>query len=532
MSELLAKSRQLRLMSSLEELFTSEYGFGVTTATPMQRAILRAAGGVPLGDLATPDTLKAFGGYFPKGTPLELCILSGIRGGKTLIACALAVWATQHVRLDVGAGKNIRPGETPRVSVLSRTMKLAKKSFSYIKGAVLAKPALRELMVGEPKVDTITLRHPSGVPIEITVTALSSAGSSLISDWSAGVIFDEAPRMASEDEGLSANLEESIRAVRGRMLDNAVVMYIGSPWGQTGAVYDIVSENWGKEDPDVLVVRARGDQMNPFHWTPERCEALRQRDPDAHKTDVLAEFRDPETALLAAASVDACSRTDPLVIEPEEGGVYTAFMDPAASSNSWTFGIADTRDNMRFRVCMLTQWTGAKSEPLSPKRVLEDVKPLLDKYGISTVLTDQFSSAALVDIGRDLGVQVSPITITPALKLQMYESMRVRFDAGMLEVPADPAVRSDLLSVKKRLVGGAGASGGIKIVLPVTADGRHCDYAAAIALLCGQYLAVTPEKIVEPLDEPGEETDTQPREWWEEREDEVREERMEQGAGW
>jgi hypothetical protein len=509
-SSLLATSRRMRLMTSLEELFTSELGFGVTTATPMQRAILRAIQGVPLGDLATPEVLKAFGGVLPTKRPKEVCILSGIRGGKTLIADATAVFSTQHVRLDTGAGKSMRPGEVPRFSVVSRTTELAKKSFSYIKGALLSREALRDLLIGEPTSDSVTLRHPSGTPIEIKVVPASTAGSSLISDWSAGVIFDEAPRYASEEEGASINLEDMIRAVAGRLLDGALIMYIGSPWGQVGTVYNIVTQNEGIQDAPVMIVRATGPQMNPMNWTPERCEELRIRNPDAYLTDVLAQFRDPETALLSAASVDACSRAEPLVIEPAPEGVYTAVMDPAMRGNSWSLGIADTADNMRFRVCLTMQWTGSASAPLNSFDVLREMKPVLERYRIATLMTDQYSADALRDIGRELGINISIITITPVIKAQMYESMRTRFDAGMLEIPADPQLRSDLLGVKKILT-----SGGAKYRPAMTADGRHGDLAAMLALLCGQYLPVTSSAAPAVVDEPGEEVEAQPLEWWE-----------------
>lgn len=523
MSELLARSRLMRLTQSIESIFTSPFGFRVETATDVQRSICRVLTGEPVIDCA--DTRRAFGGVLPRKRPKEICVLSGVRGGKTAIACATAIFSTQHVRLDVGSGKNMLPGEVPRVSIVSARTDLAEAAFGYIRGAVLASEPLKGLLFEEPTSDSIVLRHPSGTPIEIKVVAASRAGVTLVARWSAGVIFDEAPRMASEQEGYSVSLKEMIRNIRSRMLDGAPIMYIGSPWGQTGDVYDMVAAYEGKEEPPVLIVRATGPMMNPVHWTPERCEELRMLDPDSHKTDVLAEFRDPETALLTAASVDACTRHEPLVIEPEEGGVYTAFMDPGTRGNSWTFGIADTRDNMRFRVVLVMEWTGSSSEHLSPKAVFIEMKPVLEKYSVATVLTDQYAADALRDIARDLGISVSPITITPSLKLQMYESMRTRFDAGMLEVPAVPQLRSDLLGCKKRVT-----SNGLKIVLPVTADGRHCDYAAMLALLCGQYLAVTAPVVAEPLDEPGEEESAQPREWWEEQEE--REQAMQQGEGW
>lgn len=481
---MLSESKRLRLLSSLESLFMDPDGFGIDTATPLQRCILRAIEGKPV----PLDMLSNFGDVQPAKPIKELCVMSGTRGGKTFIACAAAIYASQTVRLDKGAGKNIRPGEVPRISIVSVTAKLADVAYGYIRGAIEASEALKGLLTRQPTADSLFVRHPSGHEIEIGVAPASRAGASLVGRWSAGVIFDEAPRIATEQDGTVVNLEEMVRAIRSRMLDGAMIMYIGSPVGPTGFVYNLVQANWENANQKACVVRAPGPLMNPFNWTPERVAELLALDPEAYKTDVLAEFRDPETSLLSAQSVDGATRSaDQAILDYDPARIYTAVMDPGTRGNSWSFGIADTTDNMIFRVAMTHEWTGSPSNPLSPKAVLAEMKPILEKYHVEVLLTDQYMADALRDIALDMGILVSPITITPALKLGMYESMRTRFDAGMLEIPPDARLRADLLGLKKR-AGGAG----IKIHLSVTPDGRHCDLAAMLALLCGRYLA-TPE---------------------------------------
>lgn len=484
MRSLLAESQRLRLLSSLETLFTAQEGFGIDTATPLQRAILRCVE----GKLVPADLLEHFGGVQPVHPIKELCIMSGTRGGKTFIACCIAVGASQTVRLDKGAGKNIRPGEVPRISIVSVTTELANAAFGYLRGAFEASEALRGLLTRAPTVDSIFVRHPSGHEIEIRVVPASRAGASLVGRWSAGVIFDEAPRIATEQDGAAVSLEESVRAVRSRMLDGAKILYIGSPVGPTGFVFNLVEANWGNEEQKAVIVRAPGPLMNPSNWTPERCEELRKLDPEAHKTDVLAEFRDAVTQLLSAQSVDSAMREmDNAVLPYDPACVYTAVMDPGTRGNSWSFGIADTSDNKRFRVAMTHEWTGTPSNPLSPKEVFIEMKPMLDKYQVQVLLTDQYMADALRDIAQDQGILIAPIDITPKLKLNMYESMRTRFDAGMLEIPPDPQLRADLLNIKKKA-----SADRVSIVLASTADGRHCDLAAMLALLCGRYL-VTPD---------------------------------------
>ncbi len=112
----------------LEFLLCDQAAFGLTTASPLQRAITRIADGRKLGALAhDPAVIDALGGPMAIAElacmttrPREVAILSGIRVGKSLIAAALAVaWA---LTCDVS---KLGPGEVPRVSIVSLTKDLA-----------------------------------------------------------------------------------------------------------------------------------------------------------------------------------------------------------------------------------------------------------------------------------------------------------------------------------------------------------------------------------------------------------------------
>lgn len=484
-----------KLLQDPELLLVDPAGFGLRTATPVQRACawLLAQKPIPNRLWDVSDVQAAFGGVRPFATPdwkcNEFAVLAGVRSAKTTLAAMAAVFSTQNVNLSTGPGAHMIAGEVPRVSVVSERSDLAAVAFGYIKGAVMSSPALKGLLVGEPTADTITLRHPSGRPIEVCVIAGSRAGASLVARWCAGMIFDEAPRMASEQDGV-VNLKEMRTAVRGRILDGAFIFYPGSPWGNVGTLYDMFQQNWQKPSPSVFFVKAPGTVMNPIWWTPERAEELRLKDPDAYKTDVLAEFRDPESAMYSSASVDLAMHRTELVLPPEDGKTYTAAMDPGTRGNAWSFGIAETEDNVRFKVMFVKEFIGSQARPLVPSEVFREMAPDLQAYRCSgSVKTDQWAVDALRELALQQGIGLSPLTITSANKVKLYESIRVRLDSHFLDLPPDTKLRSDLLGVKKRLTGD-----GFKVVLPETADGRHCDYAAMLALLCGDYLQSSTEE--------------------------------------
>lgn len=469
---------------TLEALLTSPAGFGLTTASPLQRAICRIADGLPLGLLADDETVRAAVGdvsALPSVRPDELLILSGIRTAKSLTAGALAVRATQTC--DVS---QLGPGETPRVSVLSLTTDLGRVVFDHICGNVMAKPHLRALLVGEPTTDTLTLRHPSGRHVDIKVVAGSRAGASLVARWSAGVIVDEAPRFLGEEDGV-VNFDDARRAVLGRLLPGAQLVAIGSPWAPRGPIYEMVQEHGGRPSRHLVVIRAPAHHMNPVWWGPSRVEKLKTQDEQAYRTDVLAEFVDPESSLLASSELDAVTRTAPLVLEREHGHTYVAAMDPGTRSNAWTLAIAGRRNSAdgveRASVVLCKQWQGSKATPLSPEQVLSEIADLCRAYGLNYAYTDQWSADAMRALAQRYGLDLHIENTTAAKKVEFYENLRTRIATREVELPPDPQVRADLLAIRKRVT-----MNGFSIELPRTGDGRHCDYAPAIALALSKYL--------------------------------------------
>lgn len=478
----------------LERLLTHAKAFGLATASPLQRAICRIADGLPLAELASCAEVAAAVGdvsALPSTRPLEMAILSGIRTGKSLFAAALGVRAA--LTCDVSA---LGPGEVPRVSILSLTTDLGRVVFDHLVGNVMAKPMLRALVIGEPTSDTVTLRHPSGRAVEVRVVAGARAGGSLVGRWMAGVVFDEAPRMLGEEDGV-VNLDDARRAVLGRMLPGAQVISIGSPWAPRGPVYELVQEHAGKPSARLVIVRAPAHHMNPVTWTPAVVERLRQQDEQAYRTDVLAEFADPESSLFSSGEIERATRAQPLVLGREPRHDYIAALDPGTRGNAWTLVVATTKLGANGRprrvIALVKQWQGSKADPLSPDAVLKDTAAILAKYGLTHAWSDQWAFDALRDVASRHGLGLSLEQITAARKVEMFERLRTKLADGEVELPPDPQLRADLLSVRKRVT-----MNGIAIELPRTADGRHADYAPAVAIVVARHVSLPEPELREP----------------------------------
>jgi hypothetical protein len=465
------------MIPSLETLLVED--FGLRSPTPLQRAICRIADGAKLGALAAhPDVLEAIGPLPPRCVPLAMLLLCGIRTAKSLIAGAAGVRC--GLTCDT---TGLLPGEVPRVAILATQKKQARAIYGHLLGAFRTSPRLTALLVHPPTEtgETILFRHPSGRPVEISVVAGARAGNSLVSNWLAACIFDEAPRMIGADDGV-VNLDDSRQAIAGRLLPSqcASEWLIGSPWAPFGPVYSEVTTRWKRSDSRMVVVRARGDKMNPVWWTPERAARMEREDPDAYRTDFLAEFADPETALIAGTHLDVSTRESPAELRPPEGDryEYAAEMDPGTRSNAWTLIVTKMVDRKTV-VCLAREWKGSKAMPLSSLEVLREIAGLLAPYKIAhsedgrrRVGTDQWSVDALRDLGKGLGLDLIEFPATRSSNDDGYLELARRFELGEIELAPVPNLISDLRRLRRITT-----AGGVHIDLPETSDGRHCDFA-------------------------------------------------------
>jgi hypothetical protein len=474
---------------------------GEDRVTAAQRAIARVAGGKPLGELwSSSKVRRIFGEKRPaKVAPKYMVILAGIRGAKSIMAACQAIVASQVVPVE-----HLAPGDEVRIPILSTDVDLAHVAFSHLLGIVQSIPELSDLLVGKPKADSLELRHPSGKPIEIKVTAMSRAGTTLVARWLAGCIFDEAPRMLGD--GSVKSLPESLKAISGRMLPGAQIWMIGSPHAPFGPVYDIQAEHFGKPTEVYCVVRAQGPDLNPEWWTPERCNAQRLEDEDVYKTDVLAEFADPEECLISSVDLEACTRTEPAVVPPIPGVEYVATMDPATRGNGWTLHVIgcrarDADGQPLYHMALARQWMGSKATPLSPRATLKDIAKTIEPYGLTEVTTDQWSVDALRDLAELTGLTLREITMDSENRLQMAKTVAMVLRTRRLELPTDKYLRNDLLMAKNRVT-----QNGATLVLPKTGDGRHCDHLPPLMFAMAQP-PEPPEPLVEGIDH-GEWTET------------------------
>ena len=452
--------------------------FGISSPSPLQRAIWRIADGRPLAELRDhPHVIAAIGRITGRRfVPRTMALLAAIRGAKSQTAAAAAIRCALTCNLS-----RVTDGEVPRGTIISLRREEAQVVMGHLVGALERSQRLRGRLVQKLS-DRVIIRHPTGRLLEIVVDAGKRAGGSLVARWMFCLIADEATRMLGAEEGV-VNLDDSRAAVVGRLLDCACCneWLIGSPWAPFGPMYEIDRDVFGKPGPDMVVVRARGDWLNPVWWTPERIEEAK-KNPVAYKTNFLAEFVDPESSLLSGAELEACVRKGDLVVptQVDDGYEYAAEMDPATRLNAWTLAVAK-RDGRKSIVVLNRQWMPPPNGELSPSKVLTDIRDLLAPYRVTRVGTDQWRADSLREIAKVVGLTLVDYTASRENNNTGYLDLATRIRERQIELPNDPVLLSDLRRLVRKTT-----QAGFTIQLPSTADGRHCDYAPSVMRACAR----------------------------------------------
>jgi hypothetical protein len=470
----------------LEQVLTGK-GFADLDASPLQLAICRAAQGLPVADASAADELvRHFGTTeLPPELPALVVLVCGVRAGKSWLASCAAIHAALTVRLD-----QLKRHELPRFAVIGPDVDAATATFTILRGIVESSPVLSRLLEVDPTADTLVLRRPDGRQVELCVVAAARGGRTVRNRWLAGFILEEVAQFGVEAAGAVVNAEEILRAAETRLLPGCQGWLISSPFGPQGLLYALWKEHFGKPGR-VLVVHSDTRSMNPS-FPQATIDAVRARDPDAAAREYDAQWVDAETSYLDSTLVDAAVRPAPIVQHPGPRAVCRCAGDFATRGNAWTVAVAareyvdapqaeresDAEQavaRVRVKVLATFEWIGSKQYPLSPRAVFQEMATVLAPFGIRSIKCDRWSFDAMQDHARAAGFDLAE---TAAGETNAsYAKLKSLLGAGDLELPPTANVRTDLLGIRRKAT-----AGGISIVLPRQASGRHCDFAPSIAL--------------------------------------------------
>ena len=456
------------LDGTLRQLVTEGLGL---TLSPGQGLIVDAADGAEIPH-ATDDGVRTAerGGAVLRtrerlGVPArQICVVAGIRGGKTTLAACAAVAGA--LRADLSS---LRADETAAGLIVAPHADSASETYRVLRELVEGHPALTALLVGEPKASRLTLRRPSdGRRVELRVVAAGKGGLTLRSRWLTSCVLDEGAFFESASTAAVTDRAQ-LDAVRHRVVPGAQIWLISSPFAAKGLLHDV----WRTTAPGWVVVHAPSSALHPKYWTPERVQRALAEDYESACREVLGQFVDAATSLFSTAAVERASKHP--VSPPVPHRRYVAAMDPASRVNPWTVAVA-TRGPQRFEIVAAREWVPRGSD-LDPDEVLAELSKFLAPYGVTTVLTDQYGYASTAALARRYGLALTLHTTTDRTAMQSHLWLKKRLEADEVALPPIPELLADMQDVQRVL-----GSGGRARVEYQRRGPRHADYVPAVVL--------------------------------------------------
>jgi hypothetical protein len=107
------------------------------------------------------------------------------------------------------------------------------------------------------------------------------------------------------------------------------------------------------------------------------------------------------------------------------------------------------------------------------REIAREVKP----YGLTDLWSDGHQIDSLQVIAEQEGITIAEAFTTQGDVVERIENIRILLESGRLELSPDRTLRADLLRVRRKV-----NQKTTVMSMPVTADGRHCDFVPALGL--------------------------------------------------
>jgi hypothetical protein len=399
------------------------------------RAILKAAFALPMSESEV--------GFFrtvaerdpPRGRVKEIWICAGRRAGKDSVASLISAYAAVffHAGID-----RLRPGERALVQCLAVDREQAKIVLGYVRSYFDFIPPL-DGMVRRRTVDGLELANDVDIVVGTNSYRAVRGRSILVS------IFDEVAFW--QDERSSRPDCETYNAVKpGLATLGGMLIGISTGYRKSGLLWTKFKNHYGRDDPDVLVIKAPSLALNPTLDRAIIDKAL-EDDPAAARAEWLGEFRDDIAAFVDPEAVEACVVRGRRELPASSGTYYIAFVDPSGgSSDSMTLAICH-RDRERIIVDLVRE----RRPPFSPDDVVLEFVAALKAYGVASIYGDRYGGEWPRERFRIRGISYEP---AEKPKSDLYRDLLPLLNSGRVELLDNSRLVAQLTGLERRTARG------------------------------------------------------------------------------
>jgi hypothetical protein len=430
------------------------------------RAILKGAYALPM----SPTERKLFEEVAERAPPTkrvrELWVLGGRRGGKDSVASLIIADAAmrfngrrrQFMGITLPA---LRPGERATVFCLGPDRDTARIVLGYVRAYFEDNPELKAMITRDTR-EGFELANGCDV-IVASSDFRGVRGRAVLC-----AVLDETAMMRDElsakpDTELYAALRPGMRTLR----DQAMMIGISTPMTRTGLLYEKFSKHYGKDDDDVLVVKATSMQLNPL-LDAQDIEAEIATDPAKYRSEYLCEWRDSITNFISHEIIDAAILSGKTVLSPRPDLAYSAFLDISGGvHDSHTLAVAYKDQD---GVSILATAREIKSS--DTESVVAEFAAVLKSYNVTTVHGDRYGQHWVIDAfaRHDIVLKHSQYD-----RSALYLNLVPALTSGQVKILDLPRLRSQFVALERRITRGTG-----KEIVDHPSSG-HDDLANAVA---------------------------------------------------
>jgi hypothetical protein len=429
----------------------------------------------------------------------ELAAIIGRRGGKTDMVVSTA--AAYEITLG-GHAKHVKPGQEYKALFLAQTKPDAQQNMNFIKLALEESPLLSKLLV-RPSIDS-EIRLTNGLIVEPAPANKAVGRGHAIPV----AILDESAFWYTDPNASNPDYEV-LRAISFSQLQfpNSKLFIPSTPWAEQGIIWkafqagtmgrklqcDVCKANGSfvcehqtderDEFENTLVVHASTSAMQNPTISRKKLIAIYNRDKEAYPRESGAQFIKSISGWLNTKNVEAACLNAPDFRErmPRPGHpgdirpTYVAAMDPAFRNDAFALTIVHHEFQTGIVQDYVKYWEPLPGIPLKPGTILDEIKVILDMYGLDNIYSDQHQLESLQQLAMDRGFQINGYDFTQKSKSLITGSFKVLLDQGRLKLLNHELQKDQLMKLQKKVL----QTGNVQIAAP---PGRHDDLAMTLML--------------------------------------------------
>jgi hypothetical protein len=452
-------------MSSTFAQFCAALGVKLTPAQSVVAGVAFDRRPLSSGEYALADSL--FGSHdlvIPEEARTVVDAMCGGRGGKSYIFEALRLL---HLALTVPL-TSLAPGEIAVGLIVAPDMRLARQTLRYVAGAV-AHPALADV-VESISAERILLRRPDG-RVALEALPATAGGSAVRARSLVGASMDEAAFFF--DAGHVVNDVHLFEAVRPRILPGGQVIIASTPWLQSGLLYKLHRDNWGKPKTAVAVY-APTVLLRPC--MAKIVEEERLRDPDNARREFDAIPLPTGAGVFFDPAALRMSLSDEVFIS-QPGDELIAAADFGFRVNASAL-VCAIRRGEKTHLIRVVEMRPEPGRPLVPSCVVDAFAEYLREFGARTVIADGHYRESIVEHLTRHGISMEDAPSGAEGKAQTHLAARAALNERRVTMPNNIRLVKQLSEIVATPVSG----GSLSIRSPQWSTGEHGDLASSAVL--------------------------------------------------